>query len=120
MYVRMVRAHIARGVAPDGRLFWAARGGRLTSNEYCAAWETARGAVLTPAEVESEMAAVPYCLRHAAVSLWIKQGVDPVEAAYRAGHSVAMLYRFYAKLLKGSSAHANSLIQMALEEAEDD
>ncbi|MFJ2130869.1 tyrosine-type recombinase/integrase [Streptomyces sp. NPDC087845] len=118
VYVRMVRAHIARGVAPDGRLFWAARGGRVTSNEYCAVWDTAREAVLTPAEVKSGMAAVPYCLRHAAVSLWIKQGVDPVEVAYRAGHSVAVLYRFYAKLLKGSSAHANSLIQKGLEEAE--
>ncbi|RFU83262.1 site-specific integrase [Streptomyces triticagri] len=117
-YVRMVRAHIARGTAPDGRLFWAARGGRLTSNEYCSVWDSAREAVLTPAEVKSEMADVPYCLRHAAVSLWIKQGVDPVEVAYRAGHSVAVLYRFYAKLLKGSSAHANSLIQKGLEEAE--
>lgn len=119
VYVRMVRAHIARGLAPDGRLFWAARGGRLTSNEYCSVWDAAREAVLTPAEVKSEMADVPYCLRHAAVSLWIKQGVDPVEVAYRAGHSVAVLYRFYAKLLKGSSAHANSLIQKGLEEAED-
>ncbi|WP_331445127.1 site-specific integrase [Streptomyces xanthochromogenes] len=85
VFVRMVRAHIARGIAPDGRLFSAVGGGRLTSNEYCAAWEAAREAVLTPAEVKSEMANVPYCLRHAAVSLWIKQGVDPVEVAYRAG-----------------------------------
>ncbi|WP_281155659.1 site-specific integrase [Streptomyces sp. HYC2] len=118
VYVRMVRAHIARGLASDGRLFRAARGGRLTSNEYCSVWDAAREAVLTPAEVKSELADVPYCLRHAAVSLWIKQGVDPVEVAYRAGHSVAVLYRFYAKLLKGSSAHANSLIQKGLEEAE--
>ncbi|MEU8958841.1 site-specific integrase [Streptomyces sp. NPDC048518] len=118
VYVRMVRAHIARGIAADGRLFSAARGGRLTSNEYCAVWDAARETVLTPAEVKSELAGVPYCLRHAAVSLWIKQGVDPVEVAYRAGHSVAVLYRFYAKLLKGSSAHANSLIQKGLDEAE--
>lgn len=26
--------------------------------------------------------------------------MDPVEAAYRAGHSLAVLNRFYAKLLK--------------------
>ncbi|MFF0963984.1 hypothetical protein ACWDQO_11200 [Streptomyces sp. NPDC003703] len=65
------------------------------------------------------MADVPYCLRHAAVSLWIKQGVDPVEVAYRAGHSVAVLYRFYAKILKGSSAQANSSVQKGLAEADD-
>lgn len=64
------------------------------------------------------MADVPYCLRHAAVSFWIKSGVDPVEVAYRAGHSVAVLYRFYAKILKGASEHANRLIQEAFE-AED-
>lgn len=62
--------HIARGVAPDEWLFRAARGVRLTSNEYCAVWDAAREAVLTLAEVKSEMADVPYCLRHAAVSLW--------------------------------------------------
>ncbi|MFI6344937.1 site-specific integrase [Streptomyces sp. NPDC050560] len=45
-------------------------------------------------------------------------GRGPGGGAYRAGHSVAVLYRFYAKLLKGSSAHANSLIQKGPEEAE--
>ncbi|WP_281292887.1 hypothetical protein [Streptomyces alboniger] len=42
-----------------------------------------------------------------------------MEVAYRAGHSVAVLYRFYAKILKGGSAHANRLIQEGLE-AEDE
>lgn len=36
---------------------------------------------------------VPYALGHAAISLWIKSGMDPVEAAYRAGRSLAVLYR---------------------------
>ena len=116
VYVRMVREHIRRfGVAPDGRLFRAARGGRVTSNEYCDIWDAAREAVLSKAEAKTPMADVPYCFRHAAVSFWIKSGVDPVEVAYRAGHSVAVLYRFYAKILKGASAHANRLIQKALE-----
>ncbi|MGA5505255.1 tyrosine-type recombinase/integrase [Streptomyces umbrinus] len=114
--VHLLREHIARyGTADDGRLFRAARGGRVASTEYCAMWETARKAILTPTEVKSELAAVPYSLRHAGVSLWIKSGVDPAEVAVRAGHSIAVLYRFYAKVLKGGSEHANRLIQLGLE-----
>ncbi|WP_405937813.1 integrase [Streptomyces sp. NBC_00726] len=60
------------------------------------------------------MAEDPYSLRHAAISLWIKSGMDPVEAASRAGHSLAVLYRFYAKLLKGGSAAANLLVEQGL------
>ncbi|MFH8566522.1 tyrosine-type recombinase/integrase [Streptomyces sp. NPDC017988] len=119
VYVRMIRAHIKEfGVADDGRLFRAARGGRVTSNEYCDVWSAARKQVLTDAEATMGMADVPYSLRHAAVSFWIKSGVDPVEVAYRAGHSVAVLYRFYAKILKGASEHANRLIQKAFEAEE--
>lgn len=53
------------------------------------------------------------------ISLWIKSGVDPVEVAHRAGHSLTVLYRFYAKILKGGSARANSLIEQGLQ-AEDE
>ncbi|MFG2652702.1 tyrosine-type recombinase/integrase [Streptomyces sp. NPDC048436] len=116
VYVRMVRSHLTRyGAAPDGRLFRAAGGGRVRSTEYCELWGKAREAVLNPTEAKSKLADVPYSLRHAAVSLWIKQGVDPAEVAYRAGHSIAVLYRFYAKILKGSSDHANRLIQAGLD-----
>ncbi|GAA4910313.1 site-specific integrase [Streptomyces coeruleoprunus] len=119
VFVRMVRSHIARfGVAPDGRMFRAAQGGRITSTEYCDVWEEARKAVLAPEEVETKLADVPYALRHAGISLWIKSGADPVEAAYRAGHSLSVLYRFYAKILKGGSAATNRLIEQGLQ-AED-
>ncbi|WP_030780289.1 tyrosine-type recombinase/integrase [Streptomyces sp. NRRL S-920] len=119
VYVRMIRDHIEEfGVADDGRLFRAARAGRVTSNEYCEVWSKAREQVLSAEEVKAGMADVPYCLRHAAVSFWIKSGVDPVEVAYRAGHSVAVLYRFYAKILKGASEHANRLIQKAFDAEE--
>lgn len=120
VYVRLVRSHIARfGAAPDGRLFRAARGGRVASTEYCDVWAQARKAVLTPHEVGTALADVPYSLRHAGISLWIKSGVDPVEVAHRAGHSLTVLYRFYAKILKGGSARANSLIEQGLQ-AEDE
>ncbi|MFM9369034.1 tyrosine-type recombinase/integrase [Streptomyces sp. Da 82-17] len=115
--VHLLREHIARyGTAEDGRLFRAARGGRVASTEYCDIWEAARGAVLSPREMKSELAAVPYSLRHAGVSLWIKSGVDPAEVAARAGHSIAVLYRFYAKILKGGQQHSNDLISRALDE----
>ncbi|MFC9613905.1 tyrosine-type recombinase/integrase [Streptomyces sp. NPDC056938] len=117
--VHLLREHIARyGTADDGRLFWAARGGRVPSTEYCDLWERARNAVLSPSEAKSALAAVPYSLRHAGVSLWIKSGVDPAEVAARAGHSIAVLYRFYAKILKGGQQHSNDMITRALDEGD--
>ncbi|MFD5682398.1 hypothetical protein [Streptomyces bacillaris] len=60
VYVRMVRGHIARfGVAPDGRLFRAVRGGRLTSNEYSEVWSEARKVVLSEQELQTALAEVP-------------------------------------------------------------
>lgn len=117
--VRMLRAHINRyGTAPDGRLFRAAQGGRVRSTEYCGLWDTARRAVLPEKDVATPLARVPYSLRHAGVSLWIKSGVDPVEVARRAGHSVAVLFRFYAKILRGDEARSNQLIARQLAEAD--
>jgi hypothetical protein len=40
--------------------------------------------------------------------------VDPIEVARRAGHSVAVLYRFYAKIIKGRQDHANEQIERFL------
>ncbi|WP_445402743.1 hypothetical protein ACSMX9_14640 [Streptomyces sp. LE64] len=115
--VRMLREHLARyGTAPDGRIFRAAEGGRVRSTEYCDLWATARKKVLDPRQAKTPLAEVPYSLRHAGVSLWIKAGVDPVEVARRAGHSVAVLFRFYAKILQGGQEHANRLIGAELAE----
>ncbi|HEY8982679.1 MAG TPA: site-specific integrase [Streptomyces sp.] len=115
--VKMVRNHIATyGTAPDGRIFRAVRGGRVPSTEYCAVWADARAAVLSEKELETPLAEVPGKLRSAGVSLWIKAGVDPVEVARRAGHSVAVLFRFYARILRGQQAVANQKIDAALAE----
>jgi integrase len=109
--VGMLREHMRRyGTAEDGRLFRAARGGRVRSTEYCEVWSEAREKVLTPEEAATPLAEVPYSLRHAGVSLWIKAGVDPAEVAQRAGHSIAVLYRFYARILHGNRARSNQLI----------
>ncbi|WP_128377446.1 tyrosine-type recombinase/integrase [Streptomyces cavernae] len=113
--VRMLRDHIAvYGTAPDGRLFRAAQGGRVRSTEYCDLWDAARAAVLSPEDAATPLAEVPYSLRHAGVSLWIKSGVDPVEVARRAGHSIAVLFRFYAKILRGEQSRSNQLIAQEL------
>ncbi|WP_328688959.1 hypothetical protein OG879_19905 [Streptomyces caniferus] len=69
---------------------------------------------LSDEDTESPLAEVPYSLRHAGVSLWIKAGVDPVEVARRAGHSIAVLWKFYAKILRGQEHRANQLIDDAL------
>jgi len=113
--VRLLREHITEfGVAPDGRIFRAAEGGRLQPNEYAAVWKEAREAALTPEEVASPLADVPYELRATCVSGWLLSGLDPIEVARRAGHSVAVLYRFYAKVIKGRQDHANELIERFL------
>jgi hypothetical protein len=86
----------------------------VRSTEYTEVWQEARGKALPADEAETPLADVPYSLRHAGVSLWIKAGVDPVEVARRAGHSIAVLWKFYAKLLRGQQHRANRLIDDAL------
>lgn len=111
----MLREHIGKyGVADDGRLFRAAGGGRVGSTEYCALWDAARLKALSAEEARTPLADVPYSLRHAGVSLWINSGVDPVEVARRAGHSLTVLFRFYAKILRGQQDRANALIEKGL------
>lgn len=56
--VKMLRDHIATyGAAPDGRLFRAARGGRVRSTEYCDLWSAARTKALSEKEAASPLAA---------------------------------------------------------------
>ncbi len=118
--VRLVREHIKEfGTAEDGRLFRAAQGGGLLSKEYGEAWKAARLAVLTESEAASPLADVPYSLRHAGVSLWLESGVSPAEVARRAGHSIAVLFRFYAKAIHRNQQRANQQIEQALDAVDD-
>ncbi|RLV01342.1 site-specific integrase [Streptomyces griseocarneus] len=113
--VRMLREHIKTyGVASDGRLFRAVRGGRVRSTEYTEIWKEAREIALPHDDWDTPLAEVPYSARQAGISLWIKAGVDPVEVARRAGHSPAVLWRFYAKVLRGQQEVANDLIDAGL------
>ena len=47
---------------------------------------------------------------HAAVSLWLAAGVPPPRVAERAGHSVEVLLRVYAKCLDDGEEIANTRI----------
>ncbi|MGW0608307.1 hypothetical protein [Streptomyces sp. NPDC002640] len=58
----------------------------------------------------------PYDLRHAGISFWLYSGVDPAECARRAGQSIEVLFRNYAKFLDGVQEHANQLIDHSMRE----
>jgi integrase len=113
--VALLRDHIdAYGTAPDGRVFRTMRGGMIQESGYGRIWAKARADVLSPADQATRLGKRPYDLRHACVSLWLNSGVDPTEVARRAGHSVAVLLRVYAKCIHGGEDHANQLISERL------
>ncbi|WP_394813092.1 site-specific integrase [Streptomyces boetiae] len=64
----------------------------------------------------SALAKRPYDLRHTAVSTWLASGVDPQTVARRAGHSVMVLFRVYAKFIADSDEAANARISARLGE----
>lgn len=110
--VRMLREHIERfGVAPDGRVFRNAAGNYIDASAYGITWRRAREAALTLDELALELAQRPYDLRHAGISFWLASGVDPAECARRAGQSIQVLFRYYAKFLAEARHHANRLIE---------
>ncbi|WP_431679519.1 tyrosine-type recombinase/integrase [Kitasatospora sp. KL5] len=116
--VQLLREHLATfGTGLGGRLFRASEGGVVLTKDYSAVWKATRAVGLSEEQAATPLADVPYSLRHAGISLWLVSGVDPTEVARRAGHSVAVLYRFYAKVLDGKRDQANEKIERALNEA---
>lgn len=114
--VDILRAHLATyGTAPDGRLFRSPNGGVVGSSTYYRVWAQARRYALTPAQETSPLAGRPYDLRHAAVSLWLNGGVPATEVAERAGHSVDVLLRVYAKCIDGQRDTINKTIDGLLD-----
>ena len=113
--VLLLRRHVeAFGTAPDGRLFQSTNGGYPASAIYGQIWKRARAAVLTTAQVASPLAARPYDLRHAAVTLWLNGGVPAPEIAARVGHGVEVLLRVYAGCIDGDEGSVNQRIEQAL------
>jgi integrase len=99
----LLHKHIQRfGFGPDGRLFVGERNKtELPKGTINRAWRQARQAVFSPEVYASPLAARPYDLRHACISLWIVAGVDPATAAKWAGQSIEILFRTYAAWLSG-------------------
>lgn len=95
-------------------LFRSLRGNVVNASSYTRVWAEAREIALTPAQVGSPVAGRPYDLRHAAVSLWLNARVPAPEVAARAGHSVDVLLKVYAKCIDGQAASVNARIQQAL------
>lgn len=113
--VKILREHLDRyGTAPDGRLFRTQTGSVFAGTAYGKIWKEARTYALTPDQVASPLAGRPYDLRHAAVSLWLNVGVPAPDVAERAGHSVDVLLRVYAKCIDGQREIANQRIAGAL------
>ena len=113
--VAILRGHTeAFGAVSDGRLFSSERGQVVASTALSDVWAEARTRALTPEQMASPLARRPYDLRHAAVSLWLNAGVPATEVAERAGHSVEVLLRVYAKCLDGGEDIANRRIGAAL------
>ncbi|MGI5491012.1 hypothetical protein [Microtetraspora malaysiensis] len=102
------------GVAPDGRLFRTESGKAFSGSTVSKIWNEGRGYAFPPDVVASPLAARPYDLRHAAVSLWLNAGVHAPEAAERAGHGVDVMLRVYAKCIDGQREMANRRILEAL------
>ena len=67
-----------------------------------------------PMQCGSPLARRPYDLRHAALSTWLNAGVDPTDVAERAGNSVEVLLRRYAKCIDGRQERNNRLIETAI------
>ncbi|MFD9868299.1 hypothetical protein ACFXI8_13485 [Streptomyces niveus] len=86
----------------------------VDASAYGITWGRAREAVLTLDEHALELAKRPYDLRHAGISFWLASGVDPAECARRAGQSIQVLFRYYAKFLAEARDHANRLIETSM------
>jgi integrase len=113
--VAILREHLDRfGVDESGRLFRSTRGNVVASSTYCRVWDEARRLALPPDRVATPLAGRPYDLRHAGVSLWLNAGVPAPDVADRAGHSVDVLLKVYAKCIDGDRERMNARIEEAL------
>jgi integrase len=119
--VRMLREHLTEfGTAEDGRLFASERGNVVAASSYSRVWKQARELALLPDQVASVLANRPYDLRHAGVSQWLNSGVPAPEVAARAGHSVDVLLKIYAKCIDGQEDEMNGRILKGLGEEDED
>lgn len=110
--VAVLRWHVTTfRTTPDGRLFRGkVSGAPINATVYTDAWKKTRKIGLSPQQFASPLAGDPYDLRHAAVSTWLAAGVPPTEVAERAGHTVDVLLKVYAKVMDGQRDTSNKKI----------
>jgi integrase len=114
--VGVLRRHLEEfGTGVGGLVFHTERRQPVGKSMYAKVWREARQLALDPVQAAGPLAGVPYDLRHAALSLWLNSGVDPTDVAERAGDSVEVLFRWYAKCLDGRRERNNRLIGKALQ-----
>ncbi|MEV8390149.1 MULTISPECIES: hypothetical protein [unclassified Streptomyces] len=89
-------------------------GNYVDASAYGITWGRAREAALVFDEYALELAKRPYDLRHAGISFWLASGVDPAECVRRAGQSIEVLFRYYAKFLAEARNHANRRIEESM------
>jgi integrase len=113
--VALIRWHLDRfGTDKDGYLFRSDKGNPISASSYWRVWQEARELALLPHQVDSPLPARPYDQRHAGISLMLNAGVPASETADRAGNSVEVLLKVYAKCIDGDKAIMNARIELAL------
>ncbi|MEO6085714.1 MAG: tyrosine-type recombinase/integrase [Umezawaea sp.] len=115
------RHMLAYGTAPDGRLFRGERNDEeLPKGTILRYWRKARKKALSVELAKTSLAATPYDLRHAGVSLWLSSGVPPKQVAEWAGHSLEVLFRIYAHVLSGSNDAIRAMVEAGLKTGRSD
>lgn len=112
--VSILRTHIDTfGVAPDGRIFSSDRGQPVASTAISDVWAEGQTLALTPAQVASPWPpARTTCATRACRCGWPPRPHHR-RVAQRAGHSVEVLLRGYAKCLDDGEDIANTRIEAA-------
>ena len=117
--VRLLRERLKEfGTAKDGRLYASERGNVVAASSYSRGWKQTRESAFLPEQVSSVLAFWPYDLRHAGVSQWLNSGVPAPEVAARAGRSVDVLLKVYAKCIDGQEQEMNERIMQGLGEVD--
>lgn len=110
--VAILRRHADGLEDGSGPLFLNSEGRPMTASNYSEVWHRARAAVWGNDEHLAK--ATLYDLRHAAATMMLRAGVPPAEVARRLGHSLDVLMRVYAGVMRDELDRSNELIDVEL------
>ncbi len=108
-----LRRHLQLVEDPSGPLFLNTEGQPMTASNYSEVWRRARTRVWgkDPDLADTKL----YDLRHAAATMMLHAGVPAAEVARRLGHSIDVLMRVYAGVLRDEEDRSNELIDIEIE-----